>query len=342
MRLPEIRGRIRSVLLLGLMLLLTGCGGAAASRVGVDTLFTNVVFGAPTGNPAPAAAPAPAPPPPPSLPPQALAALPLLPAPLPVLALPSEPPAAACPSAPASAFPAEPATSDVTTEPAVGRYRWVSAGTYDVTSLGTTTTLTLPPFQQRSVGASTALSDTFASLPTSVPGTDFTYQTTEPRPGMGGSYRFTWKVKSSESVTTPADPEGGVSIAEVDVVDSTGKVTDTLFKPQTGLLILPLPATPGQNFQSATLDTTTHANSMAFNGTVASQKERVDACGTPLQAWGVDGTLTDGAATATVHFDVATQMGGLVIAEAMDGSFLGTVFHGAHFRIGQAKPDPAS
>jgi hypothetical protein len=42
-----------------------------------------------------------------------------------------------------------------------------------------------------------------------------------------------------------------------------------------------------------------------------------------------------------MHFDVATQMGGLVIAETIDGSWLGTTFHAARFRIGQTQPDAA-
>ncbi len=343
MPLPEIR----AALPLAVALLLTGCGSAAPNKVAVDTLYTNVVFGNPTPTPAPPA-PAAAPQPPAAATPPEIAPFPTF---AEIPPLPGEeislnplpaPAAAACPTAPATSFPADPATADVSRKPQPGRYRWALSGKYDISVLGTTITSQLPSFQQRTVSRSTDISDSFSTLPTSQPGVDFTYQTTEPRIAAGGSYLVTWKVKSSTSPTAQADPEGGVSISEVDAVDAAGHSTDILFKPNTGLLVLPLPVTPGQNFQSAALDTTPHANSMALNATVGTQKERVDACGTPLYAWPIDATLASaGGATTTMHFDVATQMGGLVIAENIDGTWLGTTFHGARFHIGQTQPDAA-
>jgi len=73
-------------------------------------------------------------------------------------------------------------------------------------------------------------------------------------------------------------------------------------------------------------------------------RERVDACGEPIQAWGVDAQVqnagTSAAAATAWHYDVATQKGALIVAFNIDGAFFGTKFNRETARIGQLKPDP--
>jgi hypothetical protein len=323
---------------------ISACGLSAtplASKVLVLQLQTDVIFGA--------GQPSPTPPP--------VAQLPGLGLSQPDLgffsgSLVPTVPNSACATAPATAFPAAPATSDVTTKPAVGAYDWVGSGTYDYSPIPTITFH--PPVQpqfQVIVRNVQTFNDTAQSLPGSTQGLNFTYDTVMPRLGSvsGGYWLFHWQVKASPQA---GDPEGGLVLKRIDQLDSKRNDLGPIFDPKNGpgLLLLPLPAEPGTvgvqtpnggEGPSVSVDLSGNNNTMEFNGAVGA-RERVDACGTWLQAWPVDGTLQTGAGSATVHLDVATQMGALLLVFDIkdDGAFLGTTFHKLATHVGQTTASP--
>ena len=328
-------------------LLVAGCGiggEARAAGVSVDQLNTDVVFGY-GQTPPTAALPAP-----PALPQVAL------PQPLPSYfsSLPLPSPIELCATAPSTSAPAQLATSDVTTMPSAGQYKWIGGGRYtiSVSSGGSTSTFNapLPAMTEyirhvKQIPDPNPLNPMIASQPDLV----FSYETLQPFLGAGGGYfDFFWQVKSNAPV---GDPQGGLVLTEIDKLDFAGKFQSTVFKaaPNAGLLLLNLPAEPGAVGVStpngpvgptAAADTSGNGNDMSFNGAV-SGRERVDACGTWLQGWAVDGTLANGPNSGTkVHFDVATQFGAVLIALDIDGAFLGETFAQAAMRQGQTSPDP--
>jgi hypothetical protein len=310
---------------------------ARPNRVDVDTLETDILFGA-QASPAPAPSPT-----------GTTALLPPIeplaqPSPLFFTGNPLPPPRPAqspCPAAPATSFPAQVAESTVTTMPQPGQYRWAGKGGFDQTVLTITFTTSLPQFETRYVRNPAAFTDPIPAAPGSPTSFNFTFETIEPHLGTSDSYLMYWQVKANSQ--TPNDPEAGLVLKQVDTLDKDAKITGTIFKPVTGLLLLPLPVSPGAAITSTAVDTSAGANSLQYSGTVGSH-ERVDACGEPVQAWGVDGTLTPTGASsgnpAKVHYDVATQMGALVVAFNVDGGLFGTTFHKAETRIGQLKADP--
>ena len=319
-----------------------------ASKVEVDTPETDIVFGVPKPTPAPPQAPA-------ALPPLSnldLGQPPLLSFNGNDFLFPLIPAIAACPTASPTAFPADVAGSDVNILPAAGDYRWAASGKYDLTVLTTTVQLPLGPFEQHQVRNAKTFTDTLPTLPGSPPPYDFTYETIQPMHGSSGWLDFHWQVKdnalgASAQGQTAGDPEAGLALMQVDELDTNAKFRSTIFQaaPHTGLLLLPLPVQPGTAWTSTSVDTSSSANNLKFHGTTGN-RETVDACGTPVQAWAVDGTLTPtgtGAANPpTLHLDIATQMGALVVAVNItsdNGWFFDATYHKVADRIGQLKPD---
>jgi hypothetical protein len=335
-RLPRWSARrwyVTTFALLGL----SACGlsaGPALSKVVVDQLATDVIFGA--GQPSPS---------------------PLAP-PLPQLGLQQplgdfftgnnfsgvELTTNSCAVAPPTAAPPVDAAPDVTAHPQVGQYRWVGGGTYDVVL--PTNTLKFPVPQNLNVDVThvTDVPDEIPAAPGSTPDLSFTYQTIQPNVGRSGFLAYTWKIKANAQT---GDPEGGLTLTQVDLLDASGKVFKNIFKGTPGLLLMNLPAQsgpvgiqgPNGGIQpTVAADTSGNNNNMQFTGSVGS-RERIDACGTWVQAWPIDGTLQIGTGTATVHLDVATQFGGLVEAFNIDGSYFGTTLNKLTMHTGQTTPD---
>lgn len=317
-----------------------GAPAAKTAKVDVDRLETDILFGAPTTRTTAPAAAAPAPPP------QALPPL-FVPPTQPSDQFftgnnftPTTPAIAPCPKAPSTAFPATVATSDVTTMPTPGHYRWAASGSYDYTVLTQTVKLPLPPFQDRYVRNAAPFNDPVPALPGSSPDYAFTYQTIEPQVSPHGYFLMYWQVKAGAAT---GDPENGLVLRQIDRLDADFKNPTTIFKAVVGLLFITVPVQPGSTINSTSADTSGSGGSLQIQATVGNH-ENVDACGEPIQAWAVDGTLTQtgaGAASpANIHYDVATQYGALIVAfNVKDGSFLGTSYHDANTRIGQVKPD---
>jgi hypothetical protein len=183
-----------------------------------------------------------------------------------------------------------------------------------------------------------------AGLPGAQPELFYSYELIQPDfSNAKGYWDYHFQVKTDAQ---EGDPEGGLALKEIDHYDSNFKNPQQAFVGEPALLLLPLPVSPGpvgvstplgNQGEPTSVDTSGSGNAMSFNGKVGA-RERVDACGTPVQAWPVDGTLTNGSGQATVHLDVATQWGAMLVTFDIDGSWLGTTYTKATQKVGQAPP----
>jgi hypothetical protein len=239
-------------------------------------------------------------------------------------------PQAACPDAALNAFPAEsaPTTPPNDRRPATGSYRWKKNGSIkDSTTAGTS--IAVHGFEQRLVdkvverGASTNVSNPPPSP--NAPGVIFQFDAVQPDL-QGNAITTTWQVNTQPAQASQyvngsnvaahgGEPERGVVIKQIVKKDRLGNTVST-FAPATGLLILPLPVTQGETFQSVATDPRTGLE-YSYNAQVL-PRFRVDACGTILDSWLIHGTMTiAGRTQSTYTYDVgiATQMGGIPIYE---------------------------
>lgn len=356
---PCGRGAVR--LVGAVTLLLVACGGGGRQGVAMDQFPSDIVFGVPTPT-AVTQAQAPTPltpdnalslslsePSGPGLP--AATSPPLL----------SEPPASDCPAAGLTSFPAAPAGTNVAQLPLPGAYRWKQAGAITVNGRSEG----LSGFQVRLLRRVNQVSDQ-TNPQDGQPNLVFTFQTVEPFDATGNSIVLTWQVMTdapsrtqgfplSPLYPTPVpgsasvnDPEGGLVLKAIDYVDTHGNTVSGFapFKPAVGVLYVPLPLQPGQQWTSTATDPTSQTQ-VQLSGTVGGGRERIDACGDVVDSWPVQATLTTTLATAsgaqtqkqTDSFDFAPQLGGLVIAEAIGGdSAWGPI--SAAFSLGQLHPGP--
>ena len=318
---------------------LAACGlgpAVQASKVIVDQWPTDVVFGA--TNPAVAAK---------------LPQLPSgLPQPEPSLFLGNSFPyvflgggQTACGVAPPTGAPAQPATTQVNSKPRIGEYRWIASGKYEQAVGANVYKLPISAYQYQDVRRVTPVPDDFPELPGSSPSLNFTYQTVERNLVGGLSLVYTWQVKSQPQT---GDPEGGLSLMEIDAYNGAGQQVDRLFAGKPALLILPLPVSPGTiGYQgpnggiapTTSVDSSSHANNMQWNAKVVG-RERIDACGTWIQAWALEGALTNGSNKVQLHLDVATQLGALIVGMNFDGNFLGLPLDKVVTHYGQTTPAP--
>ena len=219
----------------------------------------------------------------------------------------AQPPPPPCPAADPFAFPAVPADRSVTTTPAAGAYTFRQSGSVTV---GQAAPRPLPATTSREVR-------------------DPATSTVE--------RRFDVVVESFGDVTTTTyavrqatgDPAAdGVYLTRVVTRRSTGAVEE--YSPAQGVRILALPATRSASWRDVGTDPL-RGTSMIVEGTVV-DKSRVDACGTPLDAWTVKvsgrviGPGKDLTLTAT--YQVGTQFGGFVLADdvAIKGTDAGVTF----------------
>jgi hypothetical protein len=244
-----------------------------------------------------------------------------------------------CPEAALNAFPAREAGFNVDALPRAGLSRWRREGTQTLTAVPGIT-LPVGGFETRAVRRVTAVSDA-----------RFTYQTVQPGSAQQ-TVVTTWTVNTAATSTTvntvagpsarTGDPERGLVLSKVDTYDAKGKPVGT-FAPSPGILILPLPVVAGEQWTAAGLDPST-GQVLQHQGTVRG-RERVDACGDVIDGWRVDGseTLQNAAGvqagTRTYNYIVATQLGGIVILEDVDGQTPDGTLK-AKFWIGQLEPFP--
>lgn len=124
-------------------------------------------------------------------------------------------------------------------------------------------------------------------------------------------------------ITTPGvgEPERGITIDRIAEVDKNGTELAT-FEPTTGLLLLPLPVTSGERFQSAAVDPRT-GQTIAHESTVT-RRQRIDACGNLVDGWLVESNRavsrnpaaqSVAATSGKYSLILATQYGGLPVQE---------------------------
>jgi hypothetical protein len=204
--------------------------------------------------------------------------------------------------------------------PEVGRSRWKRKGTQTVTT-GVT------------AGAKIDIGG-------------FAYQTLNTDFIGGTTYVTTWQVKPEalqerETALTASvavgDPERGLTIKAIDNFDNTGQMTGS-FRPRTGLLVLPLPVVPGEQFVSVAIDPQTFQVAQ-YQAQVVS-RDRIDACGDFVEGWLVKGTLTfSGGQPQQYDILVAPQFGALVVSEHVVGQNIVGPFD-VTFSLGQLHPAP--
>lgn len=287
-----------------LLVAVTGCGAPSVQRdYGVRPYNTDIELGTkatpapiptahralePPGFPAPVA-----------LPPSISA---LRPGDAAAIAVPSSAPAVGCPKARVNDYPKEEATQLVTAPPIAGTYTYRQTGT--MTS-GNTTTIAPTSFAREISAVSTTKDAT---------GSDrIGWTAIDAFPG-GTSIQTTYEAVSG----TPESTSDGIYLTSQSEVDSAGTVTGT-FRPATPVLLMQLPAeglTSGSGWDSAGTDPISGVG-MYVHG-VVSGRQRVDACGTVIDAWKVQLTgsvlrTSSNSDDFTVTYDVATQLGGLFV-----------------------------
>jgi hypothetical protein len=174
--------------------------------------------------------------------------------------------------------------------------------------------------------------------------TEFTYKVRRPDllrdpSGFGAFYIDTFKVRQSPlavsqyppdqpsqlPVTAVAggDPERGVSLIRSERYSGRSTSPVSVFAPQPGVLLMPLPVVTGQAFEGAGVDPESGAT-MAVRGVVGGRKE-VDACGSIVQGWEMPATVTMASGNNTQSqtnytYYVAPQYGGMFIYERLEPS----------------------
>jgi hypothetical protein len=262
---------------------------------------------------------------------------------------------AACPDAALNAFPAEsaPANPPNDRRPAIGGYRWKKNGTVnDAATLRTNEEL--HGFEQRVVDKVVEKgSSTNASNPPpnpSAPGVIYQFDTVQPDI-QGNAVTTTWQVNTAPAQASQyvngsnvaahaGEPERGIVIKQIVTKDRNGNTVST-FAPASGLLILPVPVTQGESFESVATDPRTGLE-YTYQAQVM-PRFRVDACGTILDSWLVHGTMNiAGKTQSTYTYDIgiATQMGCMPIYEKIvEDDSNGKI--DLTDSIGQASPDQA-
>jgi len=244
-----------------------------------------------------------------------------------------EPQGGDCPEAPSTSFP-EAATTSVASVPLVGGYRWVVSGSEEVSGIGT---VGKGPYTQRSV------SDVRKIGPQSF---EFTVQEAELRFGSSTVVKNFYRVAQDGDETL----EDGIYL--IKVVRELPSGAKNTFLPTPPVQILPLPVGVGADgnpvpsggeIDSVGVDQTFgKLEVLRHRGTVL-PRQRIDACGEIIDSWFVDGdqefTSTKGDSyTRNYDYNVATQLGGLIIAEKIESPTVSPKLF-LTSRIGQATPD---
>ena len=299
----------------------TACGPTVPILAGFRQGAANIFFGQ--------ASPAPAPPLPFDANPVPNFPAPLE-APVPEFAVES-PPAGPCPEAPAEAYPdpAAPATPSATPPRNINaRFRYQGQKVIDP-GHSDQKVLTLPASGTRAV--------------TQVASVGTTIQFTVEEHYNGFDTKTTYDSfpngPAPNSSVPGETPAAGLYIAQIVTTNADGSKTDR-FSPASPVEIFPYPASPGVQYQGAGTDPLTQETmEIDPNGGVVDGRDRVNACGTPLDSW--HATMTGrmvnarggpgGVTTFSLKINVATQFGAVIIGDHLveDGtdSDTGVPFH---------------
>jgi hypothetical protein len=187
--------------------------------------------------------------------------------------------------------------------------------------------------------------------------TVYTFEQVQPMPGTDLVAVNTIRVNTApvsqnvdpgynQVVTVPSvgEPERGITLDRIDYVDRTGNVVRT-FTPPSGVLLLPLPVASGESYKSAAVDP--KSGQTIVHEMTVSRRGRIDACGTLIDGWLVEGTqsTTEGGVEGipesySYSYIVATQYGGMIINERIAATDADGTLYELEYTLGQLKPDP--
>ena len=299
-----------------LLLLVTGCGPNPGLEVGLRHQGVPVLFGLPT----PSAAYTP------TSQPLAGELVPNFPAPLtapppPFVVVSTPPPtltptAIPCPTPSPVTFPKETASTSATRPPAAGSYAFRYTGTQ-----------TFNPGAANQTVKGLPATGTSQVKNISAPASDghYTFDVAESYNDMTTTTTYLVEPNNTTSAQPLQTMQAGLYLSAQVTVDSSGT---SKFQPQPPVELMPFPANPGTQFQSAGVDPLSQQamNEESPGGGQVGSTERVPACGAVVDAWHVEivGQIVGGGGGTTTNFDeifdVATQYGGLVVAERLKES----------------------
>lgn len=251
----------------------------------------------------------------------------------------SDEPISECPPAPPTAVAEKAVDVNITGLPAVGIYKWQRDGTQKPAGSEEPGTK-IDTFEKRIVRNIKKESDTV-----------HTFETVQPDISGKNIVITTFRVRTdalnrdSTGAGLPVagprlgEPDRGVAISRIETVDAQGNTTSE-FNPSTPVLVLPLPVSTNEEYQSVGVDPRT-GQTLVHRAHVLA-RERVDACGEVVDGWAVEAEQTSSDPEAPVvsyRYLVAPQYGGLIISEKLnyDAGGLSNEFL---FRLGQVEPDP--
>lgn len=188
----------------------------------------------------------------------------------------------------------------------------------------------------------------------------YTYETVQPTLGIANQFLISYfRVNTDKfnrdpsagvgTVSSPVragEPDRGLVLLKTEVRDRQNKLIGNAFQPTTPILLLPLPVTSGEQWESVGVDPRT-GETITHSATVHTVRT-LDACGKLMIGWFVDATQTYSAASpannnvghGSVRYQylVATQYGGQLIQERFQPTS-GDAFD-LTFSQAQVDPDP--
>ena len=255
------------------------------------------------------------------------------------LPVPSEPDQGPCPPAPPTAVAERAADVNVSGFAEEGRYLWQRDGTQKPAG-SAEPGKKIDTFERRivrNVKKESPTVHTFETVQPDIAGENFIITTFQVR--TDALNRDTTGAGLPVAGPRAGEPDRGVAITKIETQDSSGN-TVSEFNPSTPVLILPLPVSTNEEYQSVGVDPTS-GNTLVHRAHVLA-RERVDACGEVVDGWAVEAEQTSSDPDAPVvsyRYLVAPQYGGLIISEkltytagGLDNEFL--------FRLGEVDPDP--
>lgn len=215
------------------------------------------------------------------------------------------PPPPRCPEAGPNEFPDREAPPTIDGKPKVGTYNWKVQGTQRIT--GVPFPVRLGEFEQRKV------QDVASNVGDPQ---NYTFKTVQKKPGTGNTLLISTFIVD---VTNPSPTLKGVLLDKLEEDKQDGSAIST-FDPEPDIMYLPIPIQQGtaNRFDTTGIDPRTQ-QVLRHIGFVKERKD-VDACGTMIQTWLVDGEYfraTGLGPEQRVNYDyaIATHFGGLIVYE---------------------------
>lgn len=253
----------------------------------------------------------------------------------------------ACPTAPPTEAPDVIAPDNASAPPAAGLYVWKRNGTQKVVVQGTTFDSPIVGLETRlvrSVDKISATRWTFEVAQPDLSGATLITQyavNTDPvevgNPATGGRGVAAPYVGTT---TRAGEPLRGLTLERQQYYDGNGLLIGE-FNPVDPVLLAPFPVLSGDTWNSVGVDPRT-GQTIRVDGLI-SRREAVDACGSRLDSWLSDMTVTYSGTSQTVRnldLFVSTELGGMPIGERYTESSADGSSIDAFFQIGQRDPSP--